>query len=1412
MFRSLLLLTLFLSVNQHAQASHLAGIDITYRCIGTDTIRIFISAYRDCSGIQMPTSGSWGYSETWLPLTPFCTVVPTQITAWTQVTSREVTPLCLNATSRCSDNTSTVKGIEEYTAYADYYFPPGACTEYNFILSQNARNPISTLTTSGSLTAFINIQPFTTPCNNSPQFSVIPVPFLCLGDVFNFSPGAFDLDGDSLVFRLGDCYSGTGTLTPVTYGAGYSALNFISSSTPIVFNPKTGNLTLTPNVIQTAIVCMFVDEYRNGQIIGTVERDIQLTVQNCGPSPVPALDTFDVTKPGVKSAFELGVCANQPLTFDFGVYNRDPARIYTIELKQSFNGPVITIDTAGPNPKAHLVWTPLVPRGVPFSITFVVKDDNCPLNKVASYTYNFTIGPNNLAVQPLTNVLCTEATLSANVLGGTAPFFYEWDGPNGLSSNPDRNKGLLTHVYPDTGCYKFRLRTSDSFGCSRVDSGQVCVTSTGPGSNFSISNAVPCLSDTVVAAYLDNPTGSIFNWDFGANALPNVANGTGPHNVRYLTPGQRTIRLQIDQAGCRLNLQKNVDVSPNPQVDAGADTTVCARNPLVILNGQSTYSSNPGCTYLWSPAVGLDDPTKLNPIARPLVTTDYSLVSICGNCQSNIDKVRIIVNELPVAHIDTARIYACFGQGSASPLPGRGTGGTGPYLYRWTPNTGLSTPNGARPYANPNKNTRYALVVEDAFGCISDSAIVYVDTVEVPLAHAGPDQNYCSGSSGVRLQGRVQNGGFGNYLYFWTPTAGLSNPSIPNPFAAPTNTQIYTLSLINTLTGCVNPTGSIYLDSSSMKVNVVPSPTVNAGPDRTTCGGKSVQLLTQHGGGGILYNHRWSPAAGLSDSTSATPTANPAATTKYFYYVESDGCRSIADSVTVFVVPTATVSLPPRIQICGGDSLLLSPTVGGPAAGPYGFRWVPATGLSNPSIQNPKAYPSITTTYTCFVSANGCESPAGASVQVAILPMPKVIADVTSAPNGLISCTGQPVELQAQILENQPNLGTYTYLWSPTIGLDDPTKLRPMASPPQRTTYTLTATRASCQVSDDVTVTIFPALNPTITAENTALCLGQSTQITATGGTGAATFEWTPAAGLNKTTTAIVTANPQVTTRYKVVVRENGCEDSAFVIIKVSPSPTARFAANTSGGCQGLEVSLRNLSPGVALGSEQYIWDFGDGSPVSNAPNPVHTYRQAGVYRLTLLVKAAGGCGEPASADTLITIAPALSQPFELRPAAPAVLFLPDASIQVRDLNQGSVSWLWQFGDGATATTPSAEHRYQRAGSYRVALSLTDAAGCTYRQQSPELIVQESYIDIPNVFTPNGDGINDVWRITYQSSDRARLAIVDRWGRSLYTSQNLTEGWNGLDLQGNPSPDGVYFYTLELPNNRILKGSFTLLR
>lgn len=331
-------------------------------------------------------------------------------------------------------------------------------------------------------------------------------------------------------------------------------------------------------------------------------------------------------------------------------------------------------------------------------------------------------------------------------------------------------------------------------------------------------------------------------------------------------------------------------------------------------------------------------------------------------------------------------------EGSEVRLAANGTGSIA--QYRWTPAYGLSDPTSPNPIARPAVTTTYRLEAFSGQPCAARLAAGSI-TIEVDPAPRtgvnGQTRYICIGET--ITMGAPADGGLAPYRYSWTPTTGLSNPTDIRPTLRVTRTERYVVAVTDAR-GCVG--------RDTIMITALAPPAAEAGPDTLYCGGAGIILgrVDSLNGGTPPRKYRWSPAAGLDDSTLAQPTARPSKTTRYYLEItDALGCRS-GDSVLMRVGEPARALVGRDTAICvGGTADLGAPPISG-----YLYEWSPATGLSNPRIANPNARPGATTTYRLLARTSaGCE--AIDSVTVTVLD-PVLEVDMTELDFGTLDgCT-----------------------------------------------------------------------------------------------------------------------------------------------------------------------------------------------------------------------------------------------------------------------------------------------------------------------------------------------------------------------------------------------------------------------
>jgi gliding motility-associated-like protein len=339
-------------------------------------------------------------------------------------------------------------------------------------------------------------------------------------------------------------------------------------------------------------------------------------------------------------------------------------------------------------------------------------------------------------------------------------------------------------------------------------------------------------------------------------------------------------------------------------------------------------------------------------------------------------------------------------------------------------------------------------------------------------------------------------------------------------------------------------------------------PVFSINNDTTICNGSVVQLNAT---GNSNYHYHWTPPDYLSDTSIYNPVSTPADSIKYYVTaIDSNNCMS-SDSIQINVFPKPLVATINNTNLCLGDSILLSTTVNNANK----FTWNPATGLSNNSIQSPKASPAKTITFVITASNNLCSSKD--SVKITVLSLPKVLAG-----NDTIVCSEGSAQLQAT--------GALSYKWSPAATLSDPNIANPIAVPSVNTIYYLTGTDKNNCINTD-SVTVFKQEDPifSVFPEDTSICSGEKISLTASGGD---TYKWTPSQSVSSPNSAKTSVHPLTNTQYSVHIYDSTCKISKTLntTINILALPKITITKSNDIDCSNRQAQLN------ANGGINYTW------------------------------------------------------------------------------------------------------------------------------------------------------------------------------------------------------------------------------
>lgn len=318
-----------LGFNQEAKASHIAGADISYQCVGNDSFLITVNVFRDCSGISFnPTSINIDITNPCGPLNTTLTLQTTNQISGNNAIGIEVSQLCPQSLPNSSCNNGTLPGMELYTYQGIFVLNP-PCSTWTFGYGPPpARNTNVNLGFgSGSAYVFTTMNYNVDSCNDSPEFSTdFPNPYSCVGQQVCYDYGVTENNGDSLVYSLIDAHTTSATAT-ANYNAGYSGAVPIQG---ITINSQTGQLFFTPNIAGNFVVVVQICEYERGTglLKGCVMRDMQFVVETCtnqAPSLCSADTIIAFRGTGQKvDSNTIEVCYGQWFEIDISIVDPDP--------------------------------------------------------------------------------------------------------------------------------------------------------------------------------------------------------------------------------------------------------------------------------------------------------------------------------------------------------------------------------------------------------------------------------------------------------------------------------------------------------------------------------------------------------------------------------------------------------------------------------------------------------------------------------------------------------------------------------------------------------------------------------------------------------------------------------------------------------------------------------------------------------------------------------------------------------------------------------------------------------------------------------------------------------------------------------------------------------------------------------
>ncbi len=1022
-----------------------------------------------------------------------------------------------------------------------------------------------------------------------------------------------------------------------------------------------------------------------------------------------------------------------------------------------------------------------------------------PTTSGAYSTTNGAAGGCNNAVIKMDVRVYPFANPSANPpsLAGCAPFLisffstgsnassFSWDfgDGSGLSSTPNP-----THTYTASGTYTVTFNATLTNGvCNLVDTKTLVI--------------------TVGSASAITPSKTNVSCFGGSNGTASVSpsGGLSPYTYTWSPGGQTTSAITgLSQNTYTVVVRDNVGCSATGTISITQPTALNTTSVTSTLkactsnNGTATVfpsGGTPGYTYTWAPG-GQTTQTATG------LTTGTKTVTVIDNlgCLSTRTVVVSLASSPTVTAASTAG-GCTVTNGTATANPSLGTPA---YTYLWSP-SGQTT----QVATGLTGGSTYTILLTDVNGCTRTNTVAISITAS-PSITASSTSAGCSLSNGSATANPTS--GTPGYSYSWLPSGQTTQ------VATGLTSGGYSLTLTDA-NGCTA--------TETVTVGGFSSPTTTASSSSPTgCTVANGSAVASPAGGTPNYTYAWSPSGQTTQTASNLTAGNYTVTV-----TDANNCSALATAtITTTNGPSGTTATLGNVSCAGAanGSVTATPSGGTPS---YTYVWTPggqtsqiATGLAGGN-------------YTVVITdANGCSFTAGSSV----LEPTALTSSLTSTSS---LCNGGAASATVTASGGSPS---YTYNWSNSQTTAAATALA-------TGNYTVIITDANgCSNTNTVAITQ-PALFSSTTTQTPILCNGGTSSISVSplGGTPTYTYSWNT--GQSTSALSGIAAG-----NYSVIITDvNGCTSTNSIIISqptlLSSSTTqstllcnggtGSAAVSSSGGTPGYSYNwssgqTTSAIAGIAAGNYSIVVTDVNGCTTLNILSitqpPVLVLSNSGNASLcagdTIQLSASASGGTPnytylwlpgPQSSPSITISPTVLTNYSVsitdangcisavQVINVSVIPVPNALFDTlssgifssvysfNDLSTGgATAWQWNFGDGSGASTlQNPIHTFPGAGTYTVTQIVFNQFGCP---DTFKIIVKVDFgILIPNVFTPNGDGNNDVWFIPNSGMSDFHVQIFDRWGLKVFETTADEIRWDGHSSAGKLLSDGTYYYILK---------------
>ncbi len=1061
----------------------------------------------------------------------------------------------------------------------------------------------------------------------------------------------------------------------------------------------------------------------------------------------------------------------------------------------------------GPSAATGQLVNKLLPAGTHNVTLNVVTQEGCVDDTTRSITI-FSRPPAEFQIVPPSLCVGNQFTLTDTSSATIAVNQWYWDFGNNITQSVTTGPSV-TYTYPAYGTYTIKHVSKSSATCVSDTVTRVVQVYAKPvlGVNYS-GGCLPPNGQAQFNSTTTVPDGQTlsYSWNFGdpnANAgNPNTSTLANPtHN--YSTFGTYPIQYSVTtNNGCTKDTTFNATFNLKPTLSYPALTPVCQSVAGTVSVATATVTNGvPGTGNYSGP--GTDATGNFNPsVAGPGTHTIWYKFTSNANCIDSVSQT-IMVRAKPVAAFTNTT--GCLPANGLMQFTNASTVSDGQVLsYVWNFGDASPTSTILNPSHNYTAEGNYSVMlsVTTNNNCVANT------TVSVPVA-IRPQLSY------PPLTAQCQNITTPVSIATATATNGITGTGVyAGPGTDPTGN--FTASIAGAGTHTIwykFTTNGGCRDSISQTILVRAKP-VAVFTNTTGCLPTNGQMQFTNASSvsdAQTLSYVWDFGDLSPASTLADPSHNYAAEGTYNVKLSvstNNGCiKDTTIPVVVSIKPQfpANAALPAVCEDAPSFALAQVPVLNAvTGTGVYSGAGISANNMFDPLVAGDGSH----TLWYVFTTTGGCKDSVSTTVNV----HPKPTASFTVNTD---ICLDQSATLTNNSTITSGSIST----WNWDFG--DATTASYTTGNPFAKTYStfnnytirlVTISNNGCKdtTTRNIAVHALPLANFMLPA---SVCMPNGTASftnqTTIGDNAALTYSWdfgdgSPLSSQDNPSHVYAGVNSYNVTL--IATSGYGCKDTSTKLMSAFfDKPIAAFTVNPSSLCQGSDNRFSDLSTAPNSTVSTWNWSFGDGS-TSTTQNPAKRYSNPGVYNVQLTVVNAVGCISDVFADQVtVYLQPVID-------AGPSYVVPQGTIVQLRSTANDSTIVSFNWSPPVNLSNPNTLRPLVNAVSDQTyTLTANGPGGCTATDEVSIKILK--LVKPPNVFSPNGDGINDKWMIQNLSDyPGAYVEIFNRYGQKVFYSSGYNDPWDGR-LNGTPLPVATYYYVITLKNGfEPITGSITIIR